>query len=315
MARSQKPQPPWFNSYDLTRSYYKNWFNRFFNIAISRFKWEGLEEHPFINERFIEQFLFFEPLMVGFSDPMMGPVVLPAMQESNFNIIGDPLSVRAYGYNSNYNRSGLDESNSAYLWTNMSRFPDVHIIRQFAKRLTEIDRTIDLNLAAQKTPRIAFATEDTKLSVQNLTYQVDKYDPWLYIKSKNLNADDLKNMIGVLDLRVEYLGLQLEAQKKETLAEALTYLGVESNYNMKAERQFTTEVTMTLGQIEADRYSPLVARQDFCEKFNKMFGTHISCSPRSELALSKIMAGEEDVLNPEDKTKAEHPEKEGEDNE
>ena len=89
MARSQKPQPPWFNSYDLTRSYYKNWFNRFFNIAISRFKWEGLEEHPFINERFIEQFLFFEPLMVGFSDPLMGPVVLPAMMESNFNIIGD----------------------------------------------------------------------------------------------------------------------------------------------------------------------------------------------------------------------------------
>ena len=38
-----------------------------------------------------------------------------------------------------------------------------------------------------------------------------------------------------------------------------------------------------------------------------MFGTNISCSPRSELALSKIMAGEKDALNPEDKTKAEQP--------
>ena len=38
-------------------------------------------------------------------------------------------------------------------------------------------------------------------------------------------------------------------------------------------------------------------------------------SPRSELALSKIMAGEEDALNPEDKTKTETPEKDGEDNE
>ena len=46
-----------------------------------------------------------------------------------------------------------------------------------------------------------------------------------------------------------------------------------------------------------------------------MFGTNISCSPRSELALSKIMAGEEDALNPEDKTKAEHANEDGEDNE
>lgn len=133
-------------------------------------------------------------------------------------------------------------------------------------------------------------------SVQNLVYQQDKYDPWLYIKG-NPSTDDIKNMIGVLDLGVQYIGLQLEQQKKETLAEALTYLGIESNYNMKAERQFTTEVQMTLGQVEADRLSPLYSRQKFCKDYNRLFGTNISVSMRSQLELTKIMEGREDEEN------------------
>lgn len=45
--RSQKPQPPWIDSYDLTRATYANWFNRLYDLALARFKWEGLEDSPF----------------------------------------------------------------------------------------------------------------------------------------------------------------------------------------------------------------------------------------------------------------------------
>ena len=286
--RSQKPQPPWLSSYDLTRATYSNWFQRLYNLAISRFKWNDLPD--MCDERFIEQFLFFQPLMVGFKDPIMGEVILPAMQDSNFDIIGDPRSVRAYGYNSNYQREGLTKENSAYLWCNLSRQPDCIVIRQFATRLTKIDRSIDLNLDAQKCPRIAYANEGNRLSVQNLVYQVDKYDPWLYLKGNN-TPEDIKNLIGVLDLHVDFIAPQLENEKKETIAEVLTYLGIESNYNMKAERQFTTEVQMTLGQVEGMRFSPLLARKKFCDKFNEKFGTNISVEPRSTLSLTHYMDG------------------------
>lgn len=294
--RSQKPQPPWIDSYDLTRATYANWLNRLYDVALARFKWEGLEDSPFLDERFIEQFLFWQPLMAGYHDPVMGNLILPAMPSDNFDIIGDPKYVCAYGYNSNYQKTGLNKQNCAYLWCNMRRSPDAIVIKQFAQRLTNIDRTIDLNLAAQKTPRIAYANENTKLSVQNMVYQQDKYDPWLYVKG-NPSTDDIKNMMGVLDLGVQYIGLQLEQQKKETLAEALTYLGIESNYNMKAERQFTTEVQMTLGQVEADRLSPLYSRQKFCKDYNRLFNTNISVSMRSQLELTKIMEGREDEEN------------------
>ena len=294
--RSQKPQPPWIDSYDLTVATYANWFNRLYDVALARFKGEGIEDSPFLDERFIEQFLFWEPLMAGYHDPVMGNLILPAMPSDNFDIIGDPKYLRAYGYNSNYRKTGLNKQNCAYLCCNIRRSPDAIIIKQFAQRLTNIDRTIDLNLAAQKTPRIAYANENTKLSVQNLVYQQDKYDPWLYLKG-NPSTDDIKNMIGVLDLGVQYIGLQLEQQKKETLAEALTYLGIESNYNMKAERQFTTEVQMTLGQVEADRLSPLYSRQKFCKDYNRLFNTNISVSMRSQLELTKIMEGREDEEN------------------
>ena len=66
---------------------------------------------------------------------------------------------------------------------------------------------------------------------------------------------------------------------------------------MKAERQFTTEVQMTLGQVEADRLSPLYSRKKFCKDYNRLFGTNISVSMRSQLELTKIMEGREDEEN------------------
>lgn len=94
--RSQKPQPPWIDSYDLTVATYANWFNRLYDVALARFKWKGLEDSPFLDERFIEQFLFWQPLMAGYHDPVMGNLILPAMPSDNFDIIGDPKYVRAY---------------------------------------------------------------------------------------------------------------------------------------------------------------------------------------------------------------------------
>lgn len=41
--RSQKPQPPWIDSYDLTRATYANWFNRLYDVALARFNGKDLK--------------------------------------------------------------------------------------------------------------------------------------------------------------------------------------------------------------------------------------------------------------------------------
>lgn len=278
---------PWENSRYLTSVAYHNWFNRIYNIAITRFEWENLPDT--IPERFLEQVLFWQGYAVGFEDKQIGKLVLPAQLAGEFDIWGDPKRVNAYAYNGEYFVQNLTKENSVQLWNNFSRSSDLSTIRAFAMRLTAIDRTIDVNLAAQKCPRVAAATENEKLSVANMMQKIDNYEPWIFLPKNTADAKALRDTFMVLDLTVPYICDKLQAQKRMTWIECLTYLGIEANNNEKAERQLAAELELTLGQTEAMRYSPLCARQEFAEKFNKMFGTNISVEMRSNLQLTRVM--------------------------
>lgn len=276
--------PPWESSAHLNRLAYSNWFNRIYNIAITRFKWNDMPE--FCKERFVEQVLFWEGMAVGFKDNELGgEIILPAMQSGYFDVFGNPKITRAYSYNGEYTNTDLNQDNSVLLYNNYARTPDLPIIISFAKRLAAIDRTIDLNLKAQKAPRVALANENEKFSVKNMQKQIDNFEPWVYVNKES----DLRNNFQVLDLTSPYICDSLQSLKRGVLNECLTFLGIEANAGEKAERQLAGEIELTLGQTEAYRYSPLCAREEFCEKFNEMFGTNISVEMRSTLQLSRAM--------------------------
>lgn len=290
-------KPPWIeNAKYFTGVTYSTWFNRLYNIAISRFEWLNLPDT--CNEKFIEQVLFFNGFMVGYKDTALNSyLIMPCTNNSVLDIFGYPAKVNAYGYNG-YMAQNLTpytitlnqepiKADAALLYANYSRCPDLPAVLYFARKLTKIDRTIDVNINVQKTPYIISCGENQRLTVANMFKQVDNFEPAIITtKFYGLNGE---KPINVMDLKPPFVADKMQTLKRQVYQEALTYLGIEANTSEKAERQVTEELTANMGETESMRQSPLASRKQFCKEFNKIYGTNIDVKFRSDLQLSQIM--------------------------
>ena len=290
-------RPPWIeNAKYFTSVTYSTWFNRLYNIAISRFEWLNLPDT--CNEKFIEQVLFFNGFMVGYKDTALNSfLIMPCTNNSVLDIFGYPAKVNAYGYNgymaqnlTPYTITLVQEprrADAALLYANYSRCPDLPAVLYFARKLTKIDRTIDVNINVQKTPYIISCGENQRLSVANMFNKVDNFEPAIITtKFYGLNGE---KPINVMDLKPPFVADKMQTLKRQVYQEALTYLGIEANTSEKAERQVTEELTANMGETESMRQSPLASRKQFCKEFNKIYGTNIDVKFRSDLQLSQIM--------------------------
>lgn len=290
-------RPPWIeNAKYFTSVTYSTWFNRLYNIAISRFEWLNLPET--CNEKFIEQVLFFNGFMVGYKDTALNSfLIMPCTNNSVLDIFGYPAKVNAYGYNGYMAQNltpytitlgqEITKADAALLYANYSRCPDLPAVLYFARKLTKIDRTIDVNINVQKTPYIISCGENQRLTVANMFKQVDNFEPAIITtKFYGLNGE---KPINVMDLKPPFVADKMQTLKRQVYQEALTYLGIEANTSEKAERQVTEELTANMGETESMRQSPLASRKQFCKEFNKIYGTNIDVKFRSDLQLSQIM--------------------------
>ena len=290
-------KPPWIeNAKYFTSVTYSTWFNRLYNMAISRFEWLNLPDT--CNEKFIEQVLFFNGFMVGYKDTALDSyLIMPCTNNSVLDIFGYPAKVNAYGYNGYMAQNltpytitlGQETTNAdaALLYANYSRCPDLPAVLYFARKLTKIDRTIDVNVNVQKTPYIISCGENQRLTVANMFKQVDNFEPAIMTtKFYGLNGE---KPINVMDLKPPFVADKMQVLKRQVYQEALTYLGIEANTSEKAERQVTEELTANMGETESMRQSPLASRKQFCKEFNKIYNTNIDVKFRSDLQLSQIM--------------------------
>lgn len=247
---------------------YNQYLMRLTELAISVFEWEGLPKT--VDARYIELKLFEVGSMVYFNDDVIGDLCLECIPSGRLNVYGEPVIRRAYsGYN-NYSMM-LKESNSVIIWNNYLRTNSVADVMTFARRLSALDRIIDVNTNAQKTPVMVQGTEKQRLTLINLYKEFDGNTPFIFGDS-NLDLNTLK----VLKTDAPFISDKVYELKVQIWNEALTYLGI-SNLNIqKKSRLITDEVQRNQGGTIASRYSRLKSRQQAAEKINEMFGSDIS---------------------------------------
>ena len=61
----------------------------------------------------------------------------------------------------------------------------------------------------------------------------------------------------------------------------MTYLGIENTKTDKKERMVSDEVLGNMGDVEAQRFTRLNSRKQFCKEVNEMFGLEIDVDFRS----------------------------------
>ena len=270
MAKNRANRQFWESGGLNTRTY-RQYYDRLTELSISMFDWKNLP--PNVDVRYLELRLFQDGQAVFFKDNDLskdenGFVGLRCVPGGKFDVYGVPTKCRAYGYNG-YQKD-LDRENSVIIYNNLLRKNSVLDVEMFSKRLYNIDRIIDVNVNAQKTPVLVLCDENDRLSMLNLYKQYDGNAPFIF-GNRGL---DVKG-ITALTTRAPYVSAELYELKTQYWNEALTYLGI-SNVNIsKKERLLTDEIKRNLGGVISSRYSRLVARQQACKKINKMFGLNI----------------------------------------
>lgn len=258
----------------LNNRTYVQYVNRLTELAISMFEWTGLPES--VDSRYIELHLFSNGCMVYFDDEVMGNLCLDCTYNGRLDVYGYPILRRAYSSYNGYNRL-LKNSNSVIIWNNLLHIPSEADIRAYARRLWMLDRIIDVNANAQKTPILVQGNEKQRLSLVNLYQEYDGNAPVIFGDS-SLNTEGLKS----ISTGAPYVADRIYELKTQIWNEALTYLGI-SNINIqKKERLITDEVTRNQGGTVASRYSRLEARRQAVEKINDMFGTNIKVNYRED---------------------------------
>lgn len=253
---------------------YMQYFNRLTELAVSMFEWKNLP--PTVDPRYIELHLFKNGCMVYFNDEVIGNLCLDCLPNGSFDVYGNPVDRRAYSSYNNYQKN-LTEDNSVIIWNNYLRSNSITDIQMYSKRLYLLDRIIDINANAQKTPVLVQGTEKQRLTLLNLYKEFDGNSPFIF-GDKNLDLNALK----CLNTGAPYVADKIYQLKTQIWNEALTYLGI-SNINIqKKERLITDEVTRNQGGTIASRYSRLQARREAVDKINAMFGTDIMVNYRED---------------------------------
>lgn len=266
--------------------------DRLTELAISMFEWKNLPDG--IDERFLELTLFTDGQAVFFKDEIAEQYAcLQVTTNGRLNKYRVPITRRAYAVNG-YNKE-LTIDNSVIIYNNRLRQSGIRYTNMYAKRLWDLDRTIDVNAKAQKTPILVQCTEAQRLTLLNLYKDYDGNSPFIF-GDKNLDLTGLKS----INTGAPYVADKIYTLKTQIWNEALTYLGI-SNINIqKKERLITDEVVRNQGGTIASRYSRLKARKQACEEINKMFGLNISVSYSEDFSLiDESGSGEKDGVDDE----------------
>lgn len=256
---------------------YLQYLHRLTELAISMFEWKGLPAT--VDSRYLELHLFENGCMVYFNDEVIGDLCLDCIVSGRLDVYGVPLIRRAYSSYNNYQKM-LKSDNSVVIYNNMLRTNSILDVKMFARRLYNLDRIIDVNSNAQKTPVLVRVSEKQRLTMLNLYKEFDGNAPFIF-GDKNLDMNDLT----VLKTDAPFVADKIYQLKTQIWNEALTYLGISNVNIMKKERLVSDEVIRNQGGTIANRYSRLDSRRQAVEKINKMFGTNIEVNYREDFQM------------------------------
>lgn len=276
MGRKNYSNQEFWQTTTLNDATFLQYYNRLTELSLSMFKWENLPDS--IDERFMELALFTDGHAVFFKDEAMGHLCLRCAVSGPFTVYRVPKR-REVITETEYRRS-LTNKDSVLIYNNMLRTNSMLDVTMFARRLYDLDRSIDVNARAQKTPTLVLCDESQRLTLENVYRDIDGNKPVIF-GSKGLDSKGITS----IGTGAPYVADKLYALKTQYWNEALTYLGISNINTSKKERLITDEVARNQGGVIASRQSRLNARQQACNEINKMFGLNIWCEYKDDFII------------------------------
>lgn len=245
---------------------YLMYLRQLLTLAENVFEFKNMSD--FIDIAYLNKNLVRKGAIAFFEDEVLGLLALPFVNVGTLDVYGRPKKIQVIAMNG-YTRL-LEQDEFEIMYDNNGRYPIYLDICQYAERLALETRTIDINIAQQKTPRIWKTSTEHELSLRNILNNVDGFDTSV-MTYDDINIDDTEAVLAP----APYVADKVYMQKEKDWAEFLRLIGVSNLTTQKKERVITDEIQAMQGGTIASRYSRFQPRQNAIEKINKKFNTNI----------------------------------------
>lgn len=274
--KQKKPfRPGQQATYWQTEAYNQQLFNMFQNdlieLALSRFRWVGLPET--CNERYLEWVLLTEGAATLAYPSLTSETLLSlkCVQQGAPNMYDEPRAWRALGATGKTDFL-CNWTNGVWIWDNSTRYPLMVKINIWARELTDIMRTKQINRYHMRMPLVITGPQDRAFDVQNFYKNIANGEPFVLAYD---NFSDIQTSATMPERAREYIGDKLQAEWSNTWDAIYRELGIDS-MPFKEERMIEDEVNSTMQPTELARLSPLTTRRAACDKLNARFGDRLS---------------------------------------
>lgn len=244
---------------------YRNFEARLIDLAIGRFNIKNLPKE--IYEPYVIRNLILRNEVLFFKDDIADEYVCYEFTQDGAKLSKymQPLERRVQFPNgATYH---LTDKDSVIIKGSLSGTHILPIIKQYARKLYVISRTIDINVHSMRTPTIILCDDNERLSFENLFKQYEGFAP--VIKgSKDL---DLSN-ITALNLNTSPVFNDLYQLQQNIWNEYLCFIGVSAVNTQKKERLISSEVENSLGGNYVERNNFCSAIKRGLTEVNEMFG-------------------------------------------
>jgi len=272
---------------------YVDYYNRLKLMALNLFEWVNVPNS--IDVRFLETKLYKNGYCIFFEDKDLGYLTLGGAISGAFNVYEIPLQRNAIATNGY--QAQRNAQNSVIIFNNYIHTPNILTIELYAERLTEVQRSIDVNVRSQKHPILLNADEKTKLTLRNAWMQYDGNEP-IIMGNKGYKLSELME---VIDFDTTTYNIdKLTLLKHDIWNECLTFLGLNNANSDKKERLITNEVDANLEAVEMSRQAMLSSRQQACDEINVMFKLDPPMSVKFKLKDTQPINNNQDLKETED---------------
>lgn len=274
-----------YNSVALNDYSFMMYYHYLMDIAATRFTYDGLPET--CDERYLEETLSHKGYCGFFMDEEIGLITLPYLLNGrSFNVYGNPVDVTGYSDYTNFRIKG-NASNFVPIYNTYDRLGVTNVCRYYALKLYELDRVIDVNVSAQKTPILILTEEKQRLTMENVYKQYDGNAPVIVAKKGVFDPDSVQ----VLKTDAPFNSPAIYDLKSNIVNEFLTRLGISNVTVNKKERLISDEVNRAQGGVFASRDAYLRPRQEAIDKVNTKFNLKITVKFNEENDYTDIIPG------------------------
>lgn len=246
---------------------YQMYLRQFLTLAENVFVYENMPDY--IDTAYLNKTLVRQGTIAFFYDDVLEKVLaLPYVSIGTLDVYNRPKRIQVYGRNGYTNT--LKEGEFVIMYDNNGRYPIYIDILQYAERYANVTRTIDINIAQQKTPRVWKTSTEKEKTVRDIANEVDGNVEKI-VTYDNINLDDIELILAP----APFVADKLQEQKDKIWSEFLRLIGISNLSFQKKERNISDEIQAMQGGTIASRYERFEPRKKAIEEINSKFGLEI----------------------------------------